>query len=51
MPPKRERDNDAMVYVVDAIARLQHAPRVHQSVPAALQEAHKWGQAMVQAEL
>lgn len=51
MPPKRKHENDAMVYFVDAVARLPEAPRAQQSARDALQEAHKWGQAMLQAEV
>jgi len=51
MPPKRKLENDAMVYFVDAVARLPEAPRAQQNARDALQEAHKWGQAMLQAEV
>lgn len=52
MAPKRQReDDDATMYFVDAVARMPDAPRAQKHVRDALQEAHRWGHAMLQAQL
>ena len=47
MAPKRQRGEDALMYFVDAVARMQ--PLLGRA--SALTQAHKWGEAMVQSEL
>ena len=47
MAPKRVRGDDALMYFVDAVARL----RASICRAPAMQQAHKWGEAMVQAEI
>jgi len=51
MACKRPRESCALVYFVDAVARLSPDPQAARHARAALERARAWGEAMVRAEL
>ena len=51
MASKRPRESNALVYFVDAVARLAPDPQAARHPRAALDRARVWGEAMVRAEL